>query len=96
MRHCRDHPSQRAIDVLEIFLLIRRVGQVSWRVRRRDIDERVIFTDTKLYHPASFDGKVLQLHYAREQKLAPYLDMVAAQGPTRTCCGGDERIPTRL
>lgn len=32
------------------------------------------------YHPASFDGKILQLHYARAQELAPYLDMAASQG----------------
>jgi hypothetical protein len=27
-----------------------------------------------------FDGRVLYLHYAREQELDPYLYMVAAQG----------------
>ncbi len=32
------------------------------------------------YHPASFDGKILQFRYARAQELAPYLDLAAAQG----------------
>ena len=36
--------------------------------------------DIDLYHAASFDGKVLQLHYARGEELGPYLAMVAAQG----------------
>jgi inner membrane protein len=36
--------------------------------------------DINLYRPADFDGKVLHLHYAREQELDPYLYMVAAQG----------------
>jgi inner membrane protein len=35
--------------------------------------------DINLYRPADFDGKVLHLHYAREQELEPYLHMVAAQ-----------------
>jgi inner membrane protein len=37
-------------------------------------------SDINLYRPADFDGKVLHLHYAREQELDPYLYMVAAQG----------------
>jgi inner membrane protein len=36
--------------------------------------------DIDLYHPASFNGKVLRLHYARRQELEPYLDRVAIQG----------------
>lgn len=36
--------------------------------------------DITLYQPADFDGKVLHLHYAREQELERYLYMVAAQG----------------
>jgi inner membrane protein len=36
--------------------------------------------DINLYRPADFDGKVLHLHYAREQELERYLYMVAAQG----------------
>ena len=36
--------------------------------------------DINPYRPADFDGKVLHLHYAREQELEPYLHMVAAQG----------------
>jgi inner membrane protein len=36
--------------------------------------------DIALYRPVDFDGKVLHLHYAREQELEPYLNMVAAQG----------------
>ncbi len=36
--------------------------------------------DINLYRPADFDGKVLHLHYAREQEIDPYLYMVAAQG----------------
>jgi inner membrane protein len=36
--------------------------------------------DINLYRPADFDGKVLHLHYAREQELGPYLHMVAVQG----------------
>jgi inner membrane protein len=37
-------------------------------------------SDISLYRPADFDGKVLHLHYARAEELAPYLGMVAAQG----------------
>lgn len=37
-------------------------------------------SDINLYRPADFDGKVLHLHYAREQELEPYLYLVAAQG----------------
>ena len=33
-----------------------------------------------LYRPVRFIGKVLRLHYAREQELQPYLGMVAAKG----------------
>jgi inner membrane protein len=36
--------------------------------------------DLDLYRPADFDGKVLQLHYARAEELRPYLGLVAAQG----------------
>jgi inner membrane protein len=36
--------------------------------------------DIALYRPADFDGKVLHLHYAREQELDSYLYMIAAQG----------------
>lgn len=36
--------------------------------------------DLDLYRPADFDGKVLQLHYARAEELGPYLGLVAAQG----------------
>jgi inner membrane protein len=36
--------------------------------------------DINLYRPADFDGKVLHLHYAREQEIEPYLHMVAVQG----------------
>jgi len=37
-------------------------------------------TDLDRYHPATFSGKVLRLHYAREAELVPYLHMPAAQG----------------
>jgi inner membrane protein len=37
-------------------------------------------SDINLYRPADFGGKVLHLHYAREQELERYLYMVAAQG----------------
>lgn len=37
-------------------------------------------SDINLYRPADFDGKVLHLHYAREQEIDPYLYMIAAQG----------------
>jgi inner membrane protein len=33
-----------------------------------------------LYRPASYRGNVLKLHYAREEELKPWLDLVAAQG----------------
>jgi inner membrane protein len=36
--------------------------------------------DLDLYRPADFDGKVLRLHYAREEELGPYLSLVAAKG----------------
>jgi inner membrane protein len=36
--------------------------------------------DINLYRPADFDGKVLHLHYAREQEIASYLYMISAQG----------------
>jgi inner membrane protein len=36
--------------------------------------------DISLYRPADFDGKVLHLHYAREQEIERYLHMIAAQG----------------
>lgn len=39
-----------------------------------------LVVDIDLYHPVSFNGKVLRLHYARGQELEPYLDRVAIQG----------------
>jgi len=36
--------------------------------------------DIDLYRPVSLSGKVLKLHYAREQELGPYPGMVAAEG----------------
>jgi inner membrane protein len=33
-----------------------------------------------LYRPATYRGNVLRLHYAREEELGPWLDLVAAQG----------------
>ncbi|RUQ27652.1 MAG: metal-dependent hydrolase [Candidatus Competibacteraceae bacterium] len=32
------------------------------------------------YHPASYRGGILQLHYARAQELGPWLDLVAVRG----------------
>lgn len=36
--------------------------------------------DLDLYSPATYRGNVLKLHYAREQELGPYMDLVAVQG----------------
>ncbi len=36
--------------------------------------------DIDLYRPVSLSGKVLKLHYAREEELGPYLGMTAAEG----------------
>jgi inner membrane protein len=36
--------------------------------------------DLELYRPASYQGHVLRLHYARAAEVEPWLDLVAAQG----------------
>ncbi|MCB0066636.1 MAG: metal-dependent hydrolase [Caldilineaceae bacterium] len=36
--------------------------------------------DLDLYRPATLTGKVLRLHYAKAEELAPHLDLVAAEG----------------
>ena len=41
-------------------------------------------SDINLYRPADLDGKILHLHYAREQEIDAYLYMVAAQGEVRS------------
>ncbi len=43
-------------------------------------DKVVPVSDLERYDPASYRGEVLRLRYARAQELAPYLDLVAAEG----------------
>ena len=43
-------------------------------------DKVVPVSDLERYDPASYRGDVLRLHYAREEELVPYLDLVAAEG----------------
>jgi inner membrane protein len=42
--------------------------------------KRVPVENIDLYRPASYRGNVLKLHYAREEELEPWLDLVATQG----------------
>jgi hypothetical protein len=54
----------------------------EWLLERRPAADLI-----SLYRPADFDGKVLHLHYAREQEIEQYLYMVVAQGRC-TCSFG--------